>query len=217
MQTVKVNMKSCEIQVSGIPLSKHWHKWEDNGENQEKFMVKQPLQLCFIPRVIPTGYGCFSSVFMRVFADYSEISDSLGQTGSCTAAAQWEHLLPPLHLGFPKYNMKASALPSLPSCHATKVQHPQLTQPNTEGKWDPFGNFHEQSYLGTVQEAPCSATTTCSFLLPQTCLSVTIFVSIAAVWWMKSFSINTANFISTATYKTLGATTLYFYPDFLWC
>lgn len=39
--------------------SVHWHRWENNGENQEKSMVKQPLQLCFVPRVISTGYSCF--------------------------------------------------------------------------------------------------------------------------------------------------------------
>lgn len=70
-------------------------------------------------------------------------------------------------------------------------------------------------FWAQCRKFPAQPQPTCSFLLPQTSLSVTIFASIAAVWWMKFFSISVSNFISAPTYKTLEAIKLYFYPNFL--
>lgn len=146
-------------------------------------------------------------------------SNSLGQTGSCfcMAAAQWEHLLLPLHLGFPRYNMKGinSPLPPQVSCKQSPpaLAHPALRQ-TLLVKMGSLWHFHEQC-RAQCRKLPAQPQPTCSFLLPEMCLSVTILASTAAGWWIKSFSINTANFISTATYKTLGAIKLCFYLNFL--
>lgn len=56
------------------------------------------------------------------------------------------------HQPFSPYPVITQPEPATPS--------PSSTQPHTaRGERDPFGHSHEQSYLGTVQGAPCSATT----------------------------------------------------------
>lgn len=56
------------------------------------------------------------------------------------------------HQPFSPYPVITQPEPTTPS--------PSSTQPYTaRGEWDPFGHSHEQSYLGTAQGSPCSATT----------------------------------------------------------
>lgn len=221
MQTVwTVNVKSCELQQSGTPLSEYWHsQWFAMEKNGKSPWASSPcnsalspksylhrLQLISRIKCIPEGVSCLQLDRWQL---------GTGETGSCfpTAAAECVSTFSrfPIPWDLQGTSQRASAL-LYPLITPPEVHYLQTTQhsakrlykrllpvwPSTREELNLNPGLEDKlrpSMGQPAQGSPAQPRPSCPSLLLQTCLLVSRLLTLAAVLRTHTaFSINTANF-----------------------